>query len=104
MQEYTSPNSDLILKKTNSIVGQKITDFPQYKSALPKDFKYPRNDLPNIQAKEWFEIALHRELILWAENQNSWNVDKRAYLDDIHQKNIVPSIAARKLIENLFNK
>lgn len=56
------------------------------------------------QAKEWFEIALHRELILWAENQNSWNVDKQAYLDDIHQKNIVPSIAARKLIENLFNK
>ena len=55
MQEYTSPNSDLILKKTNSIVGQKITDFPQYKSALPKDFKYPRNDLPNIQAKEWYD-------------------------------------------------
>jgi hypothetical protein len=55
MQEYTSPNSDLILKKTNSIVGQKITDFPQYKSALPKDFKYPRNDLQNIQSKEWFD-------------------------------------------------
>ena len=55
MPEYTSLNSDLILKKTNSILGQKITDFPQYKSALPKDFKYPRNDLPNIQPKEWFD-------------------------------------------------
>jgi hypothetical protein len=62
MQEYTSPNSDLILKKTNSIVGQKITDFPQYKSALPKDFKYPRNDLQNIQSKEWFDEKKKKKL------------------------------------------
>jgi hypothetical protein len=55
MNDYSSLNSDLILKKTNSILRQKITDVPQYKSALPKDFKYSKNDLPNIQAKEWFE-------------------------------------------------
>ncbi|MGA1277786.1 MAG: methylmalonyl Co-A mutase-associated GTPase MeaB [Candidatus Kapaibacteriota bacterium] len=56
------------------------------------------------QAEEWFELALHRELILWAERQQSWNESKQDILTDIHNKHIVPSIAARSLIKKLFNQ
>ena len=56
------------------------------------------------QAEEWFELALHRELILWAEQQQSWNESKQDILTDIHNKRIVPSIAARSLIKKLFNQ
>ncbi len=60
-------------------------------------------DRRSKQAEEWFEVALHRELLHWAEHQTSWNVEKQTFLHDIHQKHIVPSMAARKLIGKLFS-
>jgi len=57
MNEYNSPKSDLILKKTNSIIGVKIADFPQYKPALTPEVKLKMNklymnQLPNIVTKD----------------------------------------------------
>ncbi|NBO70132.1 MAG: methylmalonyl Co-A mutase-associated GTPase MeaB [Bacteroidetes bacterium] len=54
------------------------------------------------QTQEWFELALHRELIIWAEQQQSWNTAKQQILQTIHNNQIVPSIAARTLIQTLF--
>jgi hypothetical protein len=53
MNNYSSPYSDLILTKTNSIVGVKLTEFPQYSSAIPlqlrmKIDKQEEKQLPNI--------------------------------------------------------
>lgn len=54
---YSSPNADLILKKTNQIAGSKLTEFPQYKSALSKDVKFQMakmdaSQLTNILTKD----------------------------------------------------
>ncbi|MFM8839599.1 MAG: methylmalonyl Co-A mutase-associated GTPase MeaB [bacterium] len=54
-----------------------------------------------MQAEEWFELALRRELVIWAEQQTSWQSEKERMLADIHQKNIVPSTAARHLIAHV---
>ena len=53
MNDYSSPNSDLILTKTNSIVKMKLTEFPQYKSAITPDVrlrmsKSDSSQLPNV--------------------------------------------------------
>lgn len=53
MNDYSSPNSDLILTKTNSIVKMKLTEFPQYKSAITpyvklRMSKSDSSQLPNI--------------------------------------------------------
>ena len=48
MSDYSSPNSNLILTKTNSIVGLKLTEFPQYKSALSKDVDNSLQTMKNI--------------------------------------------------------
>jgi|LakMenE18May11ns_1017448.scaffolds.fasta_scaffold8101330_1 hypothetical protein len=39
MNEYSSPNNDLILKKTNMLLKQKITNVPEYKAEF--NMKYP---------------------------------------------------------------
>lgn len=56
------------------------------------------------QTQEWFELALHRELIIWAEQQQSWNTAKQQILQTIHNNKLVPSIAARSLIKTLFKQ
>jgi hypothetical protein len=53
MNDYSSPNSDLILTKTNSIVKMKLTEFPQYKSAITQDVRLRMSNsdssqLPNV--------------------------------------------------------
>lgn len=57
MSDYESPNSNLLLTKTNSIVGIKLTEFPQYKSALSQNVKFQmsnmdKKQLPNILTKD----------------------------------------------------
>jgi hypothetical protein len=57
MSDYSSPNSNLLLTKTNSIVGIKLTEFPQYKSALTPNVKFQMSksdssQLPNIMTKD----------------------------------------------------
>jgi hypothetical protein len=49
MSDYESPNSNLLLTKTNSIVGIKLTEFPQYKSALPQNVKFQMSKMDSIQ-------------------------------------------------------
>jgi hypothetical protein len=57
MSEYSSPESNQILTKTNSIVGIKITEIPQYKGALSENIKFnmakiDKSQLPNILTKD----------------------------------------------------
>lgn len=57
MSDYASPNADQILTKTNSLVGIKMTEFPQYKSAITPSVKFQmaRSDttqLPGILTKD----------------------------------------------------
>lgn len=49
MSDYESPNSNLLLTKTNSVVGIKLTEFPQYKSALPQNIKFQMSKMDSIQ-------------------------------------------------------
>jgi len=51
--EYSSPNDNLILKKKNPFLGQQLTQFPQYKSAVPNPPKF-KNDIPQILSYEGF--------------------------------------------------
>jgi hypothetical protein len=59
--EYSSPNSNLILKKKNPFLGEQLTQFPQYKSAL---LMFPKlrgstpvkNDMPSILSYEGFKV------------------------------------------------
>lgn len=54
--EYSSPNDNLILKKKNPFLGEQLTQFPQYKSAVPNSDKLrsTKNDMPQILAYEGF--------------------------------------------------
>lgn len=57
MSDYAPIDSDLILTKKNSIVGIKMTEYPQYKSAIQPVVKLQmaisdRTQLPNIQTKD----------------------------------------------------
>ena len=57
MSEYTTLNSNFLLAKTNPIVGIKLTEYPQYKSAISNDVKLKmsqndKNQLPNILTKD----------------------------------------------------
>ena len=56
--EYSSPNDNLILKKKNPFLGEQLTQFPQYKSAVPNSnrLKSIKNDMPQILAYEGFKI------------------------------------------------
>jgi len=52
--EYSSPNVNLILKKKNPFLGEQLTQFPQYKSAVPNPPKL-KNDMPHILSYEGFK-------------------------------------------------
>ena len=57
MSDYSTPESNQILTKTNSLVGIKITEIPQYKSALSENVKFnmakmDKNQLTNILTKD----------------------------------------------------
>lgn len=57
MSDYSTLNTNLILAKTNPIVGIKMTEFPQYKSAITDDVKFKmsqidKHQLPNILTKD----------------------------------------------------
>lgn len=57
MSEYSSPDSNQLLTKTNSIVGIRLTEFPQYKGAITQNVKFQMNrsdatQLPYIQTKD----------------------------------------------------
>lgn len=57
MSDYSTPDSNQILTKTNSLVGIKITEIPQYKSALSENVKFnmakmDKNQLTNILTKD----------------------------------------------------
>ena len=55
--EYSSPNDNLILKKKNPFLGEQLTQFPQYKSAVPNSdkLKSTKNDMPQILSYEGFD-------------------------------------------------
>lgn len=59
MSDYAAPNdpSNSILTKTNSILHKKLTEFPQYKSALTPQMKLRMaiqdvSQMPNILTKD----------------------------------------------------
>lgn len=57
MSEYSSPESNQILTKTNSLVGNKLTEIPQYKGAISESVKFnmakmDKSQLPNILTKD----------------------------------------------------
>ena len=57
MSDYSTPESNQILTKTNSLVGIKITEIPQYKSALSENVKFnmakmDKSQLTNILTKD----------------------------------------------------
>jgi LAO/AO transport system kinase len=51
-----------------------------------------------MQNLEWFELACRRELIHWAESQESFRTAKMKAVQEISNGAIVPSIAARSLV------
>jgi putative protein kinase ArgK-like GTPase of G3E family len=54
----------------------------------------------NMQNQEWFELAFHRELILWAEKQESIKQAKIEALQYIANGITVPSMAARAIVKS----
>lgn len=52
--EYSSPNGNLILKKKNPFLGEQLTQFPQYKSAVPNPPKL-KNDMSHILSYEGYD-------------------------------------------------
>lgn len=52
--EYSSPNGNLILKKKNPFLGEQLTQFPQYKSAVQNPPKL-KNDMTHILSYEGFD-------------------------------------------------
>jgi LAO/AO transport system kinase len=54
----------------------------------------------NMQNQEWFELAFHRELILWAEKQESIKKTKIEALQQIANGITVPSMAARAIVKS----
>lgn len=55
------------------------------------------------QAREWFELAFHRELITWAERQEKTKVEKMSALKQIDSGLLVPSMAARGIVNTLYS-
>jgi LAO/AO transport system kinase len=54
----------------------------------------------HLQNKEWFELAFHRELILWVEKQESIKKAKIEALEQITSGISVPSMAARTIVKS----
>ena len=57
MSDYSTPESNQILTKTNPLVGIKITEIPQYKTALSENVKFnmakmDKSQLTNILTKD----------------------------------------------------
>ena len=55
------------------------------------------------QAKEWFELAFHRELITWAEKQEKTKEAKMNALKHIDSGLLVPSTAAREIVHRIYS-
>jgi putative protein kinase ArgK-like GTPase of G3E family len=54
----------------------------------------------NMQNQEWFELALQRELILWADKQESIQKAKIEAIQHITNGKTVPSTAARSIVKS----
>ena len=74
---------------------QKCTDFFEISAPHHHTIAERRN----LQNQEWFELAFHRELILWADKQESIKKAKIEAIQHITNGITVPSMTARAIVK-----